>query len=386
MRALVTGGAGLIGSHIVDRLLARGFDVRIVDSLEKPCHMKGMPPWVPPEAEFIKGDVIDRAVMARALQGVDVVFHQAAHQGLLPDFSRFFAVNAAGTSLIYELIVENRLPVRKVIFASSQGVYGEGAYRCPEHGLIFPEPRPLSQLERGQWEHACPHCGAPLCPEPTDEERVASGNIYAQSKLAAERAALHLGRLYDVPTVVLRYCITQGPRQSLTNAYSGVCSIFAMRLINAEPPIVYEDGLQTRDYAYVGDVADANLFVMDCPRVDYGVFNVGTGCATTVLEFLEGLGRALGRPVEPLIAGVFRLGDVRHFRPDVSRLAALGWRATTPLEETLRRYVHWLEEQGSVVDYFAEAEASMRKRGVVRSVLAPKAALPLAQAPAPARR
>jgi dTDP-L-rhamnose 4-epimerase len=386
MRALVTGGAGLIGSHIVDRLLARGCEVRIVDSLERPCHMRGLPPWVPREAEFIKGDVVDRALMARALQGVDVVFHQAAHQGLLPDFSRFFAVNAAGTSLIYELIVENRLPVRKVIFASSQGVYGEGAYRCPEHGLLFPEPRPLSQLERGQWEHACPRCGAPLSPEATGEEHAAPGNIYAQSKLAAERAALHLGRVYDVPTVVLRYCITQGPRQSLTNAYSGVCSIFAMRLVNGQSPIVYEDGLQTRDYAYVGDVADANLFVMDCWQADHGVFNVGTGQATTVLEFLGALGRALGRPADPLAPGAFRLGDVRHFRPDVSRLAALGWRATTPLEDTLRRYVHWLEEQGEVVDRFAEAEASMRRRGVVRSVLPLKAASPEAEAPVSSRR
>jgi len=370
MRALVTGGAGLIGSHIVDRLLARGHDVRIVDSLEKPCHINGMPPWVPPEAEFILGDVIDRRVMAKALQGVDVVFHQAAHQGLLPDFSRFFAVNAAGTSLIYELIVEKRLPVRKVVFASTQGVYGEGAYRCPEHGLLFAEPRPLERLERGQWEHVCPHCSAPLLPEATGEEHVAPGNVYAQSKLAAERAALHLGRLYDVPTVVLRYCITQGPRQSLTNAYSGVCSIFAMRLANGRLPIVYEDGLQTRDYAYVGDVADANLFVMDRPEADYGVFNVGTGRATTVFEFLDALGRALGRPVESRAPGAFRLGDVRHFRPDVSRLAALGWRATTPLGETLRRYVEWLGEQGDIVDYFTDAEASMRRRGVVRSVLA----------------
>ena len=371
MRALVTGGAGLIGSHTVDRLLARGHEVRIVDSLEKPCHLRGAPPpWVPREAELIKGDVVDRGVMARALQGVDVVIHLAAHQGLLPDFSRFFAVNAAGTSLIYELIVEKRLPVRKVIFASSQGVYGEGAYRCAEHGPLFPEPRPLERLERGQWEHLCPRCGSPLSPERTSEEHAAPGNIYAQSKLAAERAALHLGRLYDVPTVVLRYCITQGPRQSLTNAYSGVCSIFAMRLVNGQPPIVYEDGLQTRDYAYVGDVAEANLFVMDCPQADYGVFNVGTGRAVTVLEFLDALGRALGWAAAPAVEGAFRLGDVRHFRPDVSRLNALGWRATTPLEETLRRYAGWLEEQGNVVDYFTDAEASMRKRGVVRSVVA----------------
>jgi dTDP-L-rhamnose 4-epimerase len=236
--------------------------------------------------------------------------------------------------------------------------------------VLFPEPRRLSQLEHGRWEHACPHCGAPLSPEHTREEHAGPGNIYAQSKLAAERAALHLGRTYEVPTVVLRYCITQGPRQSLTNAYSGVCSIFAMRIVNEQSPIVYEDGLQTRDYAYVGDVADANLFVMDHAEADYGVFNVGTGQVTTVLEFLEALGVALGRPVDPVVAGAFRLGDVRHFRPDVSLLAALGWQATTPLEETLRLYVHWLEEQGDVVDYFADAEASMRRRGVVRSVLA----------------
>ena len=367
----MTGGAGLIGSHIVDRLLARGYEARIVDCLAQPCHRSGRrPPWLPHDAEFIEGDVQDKALMTRALAGVDLVFHEAAHQGLMPDFSRFFQVNAAGTALLYEVIVENRYPVRKVVIASSQAVYNEGLYRCRKHGVLQPNSRLLERLERGLWEVACPRCGEGMPPVPTSEERANPQTMYAQSKLAQERIGMHLGRLYGVPTVALRYAITQGPRQSLYNAYSGVCSVFALRLANGQPPVVYEDGLQTRDYVFVGDVADANLFVAERPETDFGVFNVGTGRATTVLEFVKALSRVMGRRIEPDFSGAFRLGDIRHFTPEVSRLTSLGWRATTPLEDTLRRYAEWLEEQGPVADPFPEAEATMRRLGVLRPVVA----------------
>jgi dTDP-L-rhamnose 4-epimerase len=330
--------------------------------------LHGKPSWIPADAEFVLGDVRDKGLMAEALKDIDVVFHEAAYQGLLPEFSQFFDVNSAGTALLYEVIVENRYPVRKIVIASSQAVYNEGSYCCPLHGEVSPPSRPLKQLERGWWELFCPACGEEIAPMPTNERRAKPQTMYAQSKHSQETIGLHLGRTYDIPTVALRYAITVGPRQSHYNAYSGVCSIFATRIVNDLPPIVYEDGLQTRDYVYVEDVADANLFVMEEPRADFRVFNVGTGRSVGVLELLETLTRLLGKDVEPQVVGAFRLGDIRHFTPDVAKLAALGWTAKTPLDEGLRCYVDWLSGQPYVKEYFSEAEAGMKGLGVIRPV------------------
>ena len=371
MRALVTGGAGLIGSHIVDRLLTRGWDVRILDSLELPTHLRGKPSWVPPEAEFIQQRTESREALGKALEGVDVVFHQAAYQGFLPSFSKFWDVNAGGTALIYELIVEKKLDVSKVVIASSQAVYGESKHRCSRHGDMLPGPRPEEQLHRKDWNHRCPRCESELVSVPTDEQMIDPKTMYAQTKRAQETIGLELGRMYEVPTVALRYAITQGPRQSIYHAYSGVCSIFATRILNDLPPVVYEDGQQLRDYVYVGDVADANILVMERPEADYEIFNVGTGTSVTVLEFLELMGEAFGKPVEPRIAGAYRFGDVRSVRCDNSKLRSLGWEPRTSLSETLKKYVEWIHEQGEVRDYFSEAEAEMKRLGVIRSVAAP---------------
>ncbi len=369
MKTLVTGGAGLIGSHIVERLLERGDEVRVVDSLSPPCHAAEIVPgWMPSDVEFIHASVCDKEAMTRALQGVDAVFHLAATQGLLPEFSQFWQVNSAGTALLYELIVENSLPVRKIVVSSSQAVYGEGCYRCPTHGAVYPGARPLAQLEAGEWEHLCSQCGARLEPQATPESDVRPATMYAQSKYSQETIGFHLGETYRVPTVCLRYAITQGPRQSLTNAYSGVCSLFATRIASGSRPVIYEDGRQTRDYVSVSDVAKANLFVMDHPEADFEVFNVGTGNSVTVLNLVAEIGRQLGQTVEPEVVGEFRLGDIRHFSPDVSKLAALGWRAKDGLDETVRRYVEWFVTQGDVPDRFPEAEAIMRRQGVIRPV------------------
>jgi dTDP-L-rhamnose 4-epimerase len=368
MRALVTGGAGLIGSHIVDLLLERGYEVRIVDNLQKPCHMHGKPDWIPADAEFIFGDVRDKALMTKALKDIDVVFHEAAYQGILPEFSQFFEVNSAGTALLYEVIVENDYPVKKIVIASSQAVYNEGMYLCPLHGKVHPPSRPLEQLERGWWEMFCPACGEELMSVPMDEPHATPQTMYAQSKYSQETIGLHLGRTYNVPTVGLRYAITVGPRQSHYNAYSGVCSIFSTRIINDLPPIVYEDGRQTRDYIYVGDVAAANLFVAENPRADFQVFNVGTGRSVNIIDLLSVLTRALGKNLEPQVVDAYRLGDIRHFRPDVSKLTALGWTAKTSLPDALTTYVEWLVKQKDVREYFSAAETVMKRLGVIRPV------------------
>lgn len=365
---LVTGGAGFIGSHTVDLLLARGYRVRILDALLPPVHRSGQPPdYLPADAELVVGDVRDRAALRRALEGVELVVHLAAYQDYLTDFSRFFDVNATGTALLYELIVNERLPVRKVVVASSQAVYGEGKYRCPQDGVQYPPLRPESQLRAGQWEVRCPVCGRPLQLCLTDEAVVNPHNQYAMSKHAQEMIALNLGRRYGIPTVALRYSITQGPRQSFRNAYSGICRIFVTRMLAGRAPIAYEDGRQLRDYVYVGDVARANLLALEDPRADYQAFNVGGGQAVSVLEYAALVAEVLGVDIPVQVPGEYRFGDTRHIVSDISKLRALGWQPQTPLRQIIAAYAEWASRQPDLrQDYYERAEQVMKQLGAVR--------------------
>ena len=367
MKVLVTGGAGFIGSHIADLLLASGYHVRILDSLQKPTHLMGKPSYLPEGVEFIEGEVTDESTMKQALEGVRVVFHQAAHQGLLPDFGTFFYVNSVGTARLFELIVKQGYPVEKVIVASSQAVYGEGKYRCRNcTESFYPAPRTLNQLKCQDWVIKCPTCQAEARPLATDETHVNPSTPYAMSKYTQEMIALSLGRQYSIPTVALRYSITQGPRQSFFNAYSGILRIFCTRLMTHRSPILYEDGRMKRDYIHVNDVARANLLVMEREEANYQVYNVGSGVPTTQRQFASALARKIGVEIEPVIPGEFRLGDVRHIVSDVSRLLTLGWRPRKNLDHILADYLSWIRTQGLVKDYFAEAEQIMKATGVVR--------------------
>lgn len=368
MKALVTGGAGFIGSHIADRLLEQGYHVRIVDSLQPRVHPKGKPAYLNPEFEFIAGDVRDKALMKRALDGVEIISHQAAYQDYMPDFSTFLSTNATSTALILELIVEMKLDVRKLVVASSQAVYGEGTYRCPEHGEFESRGRPLNQLEAGDWEVHCPVCGRNAANLLLEERRSNPNNAYALSKLFEEMTALRLGRLHGIPATALRYSITQGPRQSLYNSYSGVCRIFCLRLLHDLPPVIYEDGLQQRDYVHIEDVVDANLLAFDDPRTDYEQYNVGSGRATTVREFAAELTKVLGKEIEPSIPGEFRLGDNRHSVSSIEKLKALGWSPKRSLARIFSDYLAWIQSFGDVADYFNEADRLMRQSGAIRAV------------------
>jgi dTDP-L-rhamnose 4-epimerase len=370
MKVLVTGGAGFIGSHTVDLLLQKGHTVRVLDALTPPVHRDGrMPDYLPREVEFMRGDVRDRAAWERALDGMDAVYHFAAYQDYLPDFSKFFHVNAVSTALLYEIIVEKRLPIQKIIVASSQSVYGEGKYHCATDGIQYPGQRPAEQLAQRHWEPRCPVCGRPIKSEHTDEAVVNPHNAYAMSKHAEEMIALNLGRRYRIPAVGMRYSITQGPRQSFRNAYSGVLRIFAMQILAGERPTVYEDGRQLRDYVYVGDVARANLLALEDSRADYQAFNVGAGRAWTVLEFARLMAHAAGRDdLEPLVPGEYRFGDTRHIVSDISKLRALGWTPQGAPEQSAREYLAWAQAQPDFRNTTAEARAHMQKVGAVRGL------------------
>ncbi|MCL4486887.1 MAG: GDP-mannose 4,6-dehydratase [Chloroflexi bacterium] len=367
MRILVTGGAGFIGSHTVDLILQAGHDVRILDSLTPPVHIDGkVPSYVPRDVDFVRGDVRDRAAWERALVGVDAIFHFAAYQDYMPDFSKFFDVNAVGTALMYEIIVEKKLHVAKIVVASSQATYGEGKYLCARDGVQYPPLRTVEQLEQRDWEPRCPVCGERITPVETDESRVQPHNQYAMSKYTQEMIALNLGRRYGIPSVAQRFSITQGPRQSFRNAYSGVLRIFATRLIGGRAPVCYEDGGQLRDYVSVYDVARANLLVMQDARADGQVFNVGGGRPVTVKDYAGLVARTLGRSIAPEIPGEFRFGDTRHIISDITKLRGLGWEPQVSLEEIVQSYVDWARQQPDLVDYTDEAGREMRAMGTVR--------------------
>lgn len=368
MKILVTGGAGFIGSNTVDLLLEKGYEVRILDSLQSRVHPRGKPPWISNQAEFIQGNVANPDDLARSLDGVEAVFHLAAYQDHLPDFSTFIHVNTESTALLFELIVAKRFPVRKIVIASSQAVSGEGLYNCEEHGIVIPPSRSVQQLEQGDWEIHCPHCGRYMQSLMTDEKTSSPVTTYGISKYAIELLANLLGRRYDIPTVCMRYSCVHGPRNSFYNAYSGIARIFALRLMHGLPPICYEDGQQRRDYVNVRDVAQANVLVMDQPEADFQVYNVGGGRAVTVLEFARLMLREFKSELEPFVPGIFRLGDTRHTVSDISKLRALGWEPEIAVEQNVAEYVEWLRMQQGTEEYFREAERVMSEQNVIRPV------------------
>ena len=372
MKVLVTGGAGFIGSHTVDLLLEKGYQVRILDSLQPRVHPRGKPDYVPAEAEFIKGDVADPGDLAPALDGVDYVFHLAAYQDYMPDFSRFIHTNTESAALMFELIVGDpkRYPVQKIIFASSQAVSGEGKYRCVANGAVFyPGPRSPEHLRRARWDFSCPDCGGPAKPQLIDEATCNNPHTaYGVSKYAIELLAFNLGRRYGIATAAMRYTYVQGPRNSFYNAYSGIARRFALRIRAGLPPVCYEDGQQLRDYVNVYDVARANLLALESPQADGMAFNVGGGRAVTVREFARIMLDASGSSLEPQVPGEFRLGDTRHTVSDITRMQALGWQPTIPVEANVHQYLDWLDTQTGTEEYLFEAERIMAEQGVVQRI------------------
>ena len=368
-RALVTGGAGLIGSHIVDLLVREGWTVRIFDNLEPNTHKLGKPGWVNEAAEFVQGDIRDRADITGALQNIDVVFHEAAYGGYMPEIAKYVDVNSLGTALMLEVIREENLPIKKIVVASSQAVYSEGAANCPEHGLVFPDVRPVSQLRTGDWTVHCPICNNPTTSVPTPENAPIGGEtVYGLTKVDQEKLVLLWGKQAGIPTVALRYSCTYGPRQSIFNPYTGVIAIFCTRLLNDLPPVLYEDGEQTRDFSFVEDIARANLLAATTDKLDGLPVNVGSGKGVTIREVAEQISEALGIRIAPELNGEFRPGEMRHLASGTDRIRAAGYEPQVDLATGVGRYLEWIRSQSDVKDYFSEAADILRKKGIVHSV------------------
>lgn len=368
-RALVTGGAGLIGSHLVDLLVREGWTVRILDNLEPQTHKHGKPEWLNPAAEFRQGNVQDYDTMLAALTDIDVVFHEAAYGGYMPEMAKYVLINSFGTAQMLEIIRDHKLLVRKVVVASSQAVYSEGAARCPAHGAVVPLLRPAEQLRAGDFAVHCPVCGKPTTSIPTPEATPGGGEtVYALTKVDQERLVLLWSKQTGIPAVALRYSCTYGPRQSLFNPYTGVIAIFCTRLLNGQPPVLYEDGGQTRDLCFVEDIARANLLVATTDKLDGLPVNVGSGRATSVRDLAGIIAGQLGVSLDPLARGEFRPGEIRSLISDITRIRAIGYEPQTSIEQGIGRYIEWIRTQGTVEDYFGGAEAGLRAKGIVQSV------------------
>jgi dTDP-L-rhamnose 4-epimerase len=368
-RALVTGAAGLIGSHVVDLLVHEGWTVRAFDNLELQTHRRGKPAWINERAEFVKGDMRDRDALAAALDKVDIIFHQAAYGGYMPEIAKYVQVNSLGTAQMLEIVREKNLPIKKVVVASSQAVYSEGAGKCSRHGVVFPPVRPVEQLRRGDWQVHCPICGAVTQSIPTPEHAPVGGEtVYGLTKVDQEKLVLLWGKQVGIPTIALRYSCTYGPRQSMFNPYTGVIAIFCTRVLNNLPPVLYEDGEQTRDFSFVDDIARANLFAAESNKLDGLAVNVGSGRGTPIREIAKTISAALKIDIEPVARGEFRPGEMRHLTSDTSKINSIGYKPTVDLADGIQRYIDWIKSQTDVRDYFSEAEQILKSKGIVHQV------------------
>jgi dTDP-L-rhamnose 4-epimerase len=368
LRILVTGGAGFIGSHLVDRLLADGHEVRVLDVLDPQVH-DGWPPYLPDAVERIEGDVRDHGAVARALDGVERLVHVAAAVGVgqsMYEIERYTSVNAVGAAVVLEEASRRLDRLEKVVVASSMSIYGEGLYRCVAEGrTCAPEPRSEAQLARRAWEPRCPSCGAPLEPVPTPETKPLQPlSIYAVGKRDHEEMFLVWGRAYRVPTTALRFFNVYGPRQALSNPYTGVAAIFASRLLNGRPPVIFEDGGQSRDFVHVSDIVAGVLLALEPGRGDFDALNLGTGVPTTVRQVCDVLADELRVDLEPELRQQYRAGDVRHCFGDITRArSVLGFDPTVPFRDGMSSLVEQLRDEvpSDLVD---QATAALIERGL----------------------
>ncbi|MEM3399508.1 MAG: SDR family NAD(P)-dependent oxidoreductase [Candidatus Micrarchaeia archaeon] len=367
MKILVTGGAGFIGSHIVDALVEEGHEVRILDSLEKQVHFGRKPAYINENAEFMLGDLRKSADIRRALEGIEAIFHEASLVSVaqsMYDVAEYCNSNITATASLMEFLIAKEHEVKKLVLAASMSCYGEGAYECEKCGPQYPEARTEKQIRERKWEHFC-KCGRMLKPMPTNEEKPQKpSSIYALTKKVQEEMALMLGRAYGLPVVALRYFNVYGPRQSLSNPYTGVAAIFSSRIKNDKPPIIYEDGMQTRDFICVDDVVRANMLALKSKNADYRSFNVGSGNPTSILTVACVLTKLYGKKIEPLVTNQYRKGDIRHAYADISRIRALGFEPRVSFEEGMKKLVSWAEKERAE-DKLDDVMEELREKGVI---------------------
>ena len=368
-KVLVTGGAGFIGSFIVDKLIKEGNDVRILDNLEPQVHQGNFPDYLNKKAQFIKGDVTNPEDLKKSMEDIEIVIHDAAMVGVgqsMYQIERYVNANSMGTAKLLDFIVNKKNHIKKMIVASSMSTYGEGSYECEDCGVVSPSFRLEQQMRKREWEVKCPNCNKILKPIPTKETKIQDCNsIYAISKKNQEEMVINIGKSYGIPCVALRYFNVFGPRQSLSNPYTGVAAIFMSRIKNNNQPVVYEDGLQTRDFISVHDIADANVLSMNKSSADYEIFNVGAGRQITIKSIAETLAKLYGKSIKPEITNKFRKGDVRHCFSDISKISSkLGFEPKVSFEEGMKELINW-SATAKAIDKFEEATKELKSRNLI---------------------
>lgn len=366
-KVLITGGAGFIGSHLADELIENGYHVRVIDNLSPQVHgtERKRPDYLNPEVELIVGDIRHADLIRHALQGIDVVYHLAAAVGVgqsMYEIEGYTSINNVGTAVLLEALIEK--PVERLVVASSMSIYGEGLYASASSIAPLIPYRTIEQLKAGEWD-ICDIKGEKLVPLPTPETKVPSlASIYALSKYDQERMCLLIGEAYGMSMVALRFFNIYGSRQSLSNPYTGVLAIFASRYLNNNSPLIFEDGMQLRDFVSIRDIVQACRLAMQVPEAGGRVFNVGSGQQFTVLEVAQLMGEALNKSIHPLVTRQYRAGDIRHCFADISLAReVLGYQPQVSLSDGLIELATWLEGQ-SCFDQVAVASAELAARGL----------------------
>lgn len=368
---LVTGGAGFIGSFLVDLLVLRGYSVTIFDNLEEQVHQGKRPKYLNKNARFIKGDVRDQVVLRRALKGQDVVYHLASAVGVAQsnyEIKKYADVNVGGTANLLDIIVALKFPIKKIVSVASMTGYGEGNYMCAKCGIVRPGLRDEKQLLTRDWELYCPLCALPVKPAPTDElAQEYPNSIYAITKKTQADMLMLAGQIYQIPVVLLKLFNVYGPRQSLSNPYTGVTAIFTSRIKNNQPALLYEDGMQTRDFVSVHDVVEALFLSLETDRADYQTINIGSGKPVPIARIAKILARLLGSPRLVEVSGKYRVNDTRHCYADIRKAArVLGWRPKVSLTRGLGELTGWSTTEAAV-DNFSKAEKELFSRVPTRT-------------------
>lgn len=367
---LVTGGAGFIGSFLVDELIKRGHKVRIFDNLDKQVHQGKIPPYLNKKVEFIKGDVRNYEALKKTIKGIDVIFNFAAVVGVAQsnyEIKRFIDVNIGGTANLIDILVNTKNKVKKIIGIASMTSLGEGNYKCKKCGIVRPALRSERDIKKNGWEPVCPKCKGKIIPVTTNEDVIEYPNsIYSITKKAQQDLLMLFGKTYNIPTIIMRGFNIYGPRQSLSNPYTGVTSIFMSRVKNNQPAIVYEDGNQTRDFIFIKDVVEAFVLALYKDDANYQVFNLGSGSPIKIREIAQKIASLLGKPELVKITMEFRKNDIRHCFADISKIKELlGWYPKTSLEEGLTQLIKW-GSKGKAEDKFEKAESELKHKGLLK--------------------
>lgn len=368
---LVTGGAGFIGSHLVDKLISSGYKVRIFDNLTPQVHQGKIPTYLNKKAEFIKGDVTKKEDLEKVLKDIDAIFHEAAVVGVgqsMYEIEHYTYNNTIGTAKLLDFLANNKHNVKRILVASSMSAYGEGLYKCKKCGFVRPPLRDDRQMSKKEWELKCPNCKNILIPVLTPEsEPFRCNSIYAITKQSQEDMVMIFGKAYGIPATALRCFNVYGPRQSLSNPYTGVAAIFLSRLKNDKPPVIYEDGLQTRDFISVYDIADANVICLENEKSFGKIFNLGTGNPIAIKQIAEILAKLLGKNIAPEITEKFRSGDVRHCSADISLIKkTLGWSPKWSFEEGMNDLIKWGQKE-EAKDLFDKASKELQEKGLIKT-------------------